>query len=258
MRRQLGTVLGSTAWIRPAAFDPRVAYLRLADDSLVPDQDEVAGWVERVRGLDSCATIRTSALFPRAAERFLAVGFAVVDTLALLRVDFEPGAVDRWRTAAAGAGSVTASIRGDEYDDAARIDRAAFGPRWHHGADELREVRFATPACQVRVRAEPSAGWRRGRFGVPVRDRRIDAFAIAGASTEHGYLQRLSVDPAAQRRGHGRTLTYDALAWMAGRRLRDCLVNTSVDNERALALYESTGFRRLPDHLRVLELDVHS
>jgi ribosomal protein S18 acetylase RimI-like enzyme len=82
------------------------------------------------------------------------------------------------------------------------------------------------------------------------------AFAIAGASSEHGYLQRLAVDPGAQRAGHGRALTVDALRWMRRRRLPDCLVNTSVDNAAALALYTTIGFVVLPEQLTVLEYDV--
>ena len=54
----------------------------------------------------------------------------------------------------------------------------------------------------------------------------------------------------------GRALTIDSLRWMARRHLADCLVNTSVDNSRALALYRSIGFRPLREHLEVLEFDV--
>jgi ribosomal protein S18 acetylase RimI-like enzyme len=254
-RRQLGTALGSTAWIRPAAFDPHVVYLRLTDDSLVPAPDEVETWTHRLVDDGRYRKVRTAALFPRAAERFCAAGYEVVDTLALLRADLDERVIERHSPAAADD-RATATIRADEYEAAARVDLAAFGRNWSHDADELRDIRHATPACQVRVRARRTGGWRRGRFGVPTVAREIEAFAIAGASPEHGYLQRLSVDPQAQRRGHGRALTLDAMHWMAGRRLRDCLVNTSVDNVAALALYESTGFRQLPDRLQVLEFEL--
>ena len=87
--------------------------------------------------------------------------------------------------------------------------------------------------------------------------RELRSFAVAGASSEHGYLQRLSVDPAVQRRGDGRRLTIDALAWMIRQRVPDCLVNTSVDNTSALGLYESIGFVPLRDQLSVMQLDMH-
>lgn len=255
-RRQMGTALGSTAWIRPAAFDRRVVHLRLADDSLVPSASDLETWIEQVRGDPSFSTIRTSALFPRAAERFAEAGFAVADTLALLRADLDQPSLLASLAAGTPDGASTASIRPHEYAAAARIDQAAFGREWGHDAEELQQVRHATPACQVRVRFLRTPRWRRGPLSMPVRSREVAAFAIAGASTEHGYLQRLSVDPAAQREGHGRALTLDALRWMARRRLRDCLVNTSIDNAAALALYESTGFRRMTEHLQVLELDL--
>jgi ribosomal protein S18 acetylase RimI-like enzyme len=86
--------------------------------------------------------------------------------------------------------------------------------------------------------------------------REVEAFAVAGASSEHGYLQRLSVDPTRQRHGHGRHLTIDALGWMVRRGLPDCLVNTSVNNVAALALYDSVGFQPMRDRLRVLQYDV--
>jgi ribosomal protein S18 acetylase RimI-like enzyme len=43
---------------------------------------------------------------------------------------------------------------------------------------------------------------------------------------------------------------------MRARRLGHGLVNTAIDNERALALYESVGFRRLADQLVVMQLDI--
>ena len=122
------------------------------------------------------------------------------------------------------------------YEAAAHVDRAAFGAAWGHDASELDEIRHATPRHRARYRFEP---------GRPL-TRELHAFAVAGASSEHGYLQRLSVDPAHQRRGHGRALTIDALRWMTRLRLPDCLVNTSVANAPALALYESVGFVAMP------------
>ena len=82
------------------------------------------------------------------------------------------------------------------------------------------------------------------------------AFAISGAASGHGYLQRLAVDPRHQRAGHGRALVLDSFTWMRRRRLRTGVVNTSVDNAPALALYEGLGFRRVPEQLVVMQLDL--
>lgn len=247
------TALGETASAQPAAFDPRVVQLRLVDDSAVPDPGELHRWIERICGAGPVRAIRTSALFPPAADRFRAAGFAVADTLTLLRVDLTDAGVRAGLTPAPEPGpAATRRLRRRDYRAAAAVDRRAFGPEWGQDAAELHQVRDATPHWRGRVRvdrsAPPVAGDESGRPVV--------GFALSGASAHHGYLQRLSVDPAAQGRGHGRALTLDALRWMARRRLPDCLVNTSVDNAVALGLYQSLGFRPLTQHLEVLELDV--
>lgn len=235
--------------MRRAAFDPGLTHLRLADDSIVPTLDDIKEWIDAVRGDPSVTTIRTSALFPKSADHFINAGFAVADTLALLRADLASRSIrDALATAANDDSAATVTLRHRDYADAARVDRAAFGSAWGHDADELDEIRHATPLHRARGRI------RRG--GLFRRD--LEAFAVAGASSEHGYLQRLSVDPTSQRRGHGRRLTLDALLWMVRRGLPDCLVNTSVTNTAALALYDSVGFVPMRDRLRVLQFDVRS
>lgn len=222
-------------------------HLSLADDSVVPSREEVERWISTVTGAADVSTIRTSALFPSSAARFREAGFVVADTLELLRAEFDDSRVRTGAGRRAGASATsTVSLRTGEFAAAARIDQAAFGPRWGHDAAELDQIRYATPHFQARARVQ-----RHGLFR-----REVVAVAIAGASSEHGYLQRLSVRPDQQGRGHGRALTVDALGWMRRRRLRDCLVNTSVDNRAALALYRSVGFRSMSDRLEVLELDV--
>ena len=60
------------------------------------------------------------------------------------------------------------------------------------------------------------------------------AFAITGVADRVGYLQRLAVDPTAQRRGLGRTLVADSLDWMQRRGATTAMVNTAFDNNAAL------------------------
>ena len=140
----------------------------------------------------------------------------------------------------------TSRLRPRRHREAARVDRDAFGDPWGNDAGDLAEIRRATPLHRARARfvAGPDHG------------RRLAAFAITGAAAGHGYLQRLAVDPSHQGQGHGRALVLDSLHWMHTRRLGHGLVNTAVDNERALGLYESVGFRRLPDRLVVMQLDL--
>ena len=234
----------STRWARAqsASCDASLLRVRLADDAVLPNLDELTDWVARVRRDPRVARVRTAALFPAAARRFRDAGFTTADTLALLRIDVRAWAPPRRRQ----VGDVrTAALRRRHQRAASSVDRAAFGEHWGHDAAEIEEIRCATPAHHALGRFR--------RTG-PLR-RELVAFAIAGASADHGYLQRLSVAPSEQRHGHGRALTEASLQWMHQRHARDCVVNTSVDNAAALALYDAIGFARLPECLEVLELD---
>ena len=220
------------------------------DESILPEVDELRRWLDQIAADDPAATtIRTAALFPRAADRFEAAGFEVADRLALLRAQLDD---PRVRASIGSRGDrATRSMRRHHLGAAAVIDRAAFGDGWGHAAAELAEICRATPTHSARYRlATPR------RHGVGRSE--LVAFVIAGASSDHGYLQRLAVDPSFQRHGHGWALTSDALRWMARRRLPDCLVNTSVDNSAALALYDSIGFTPMEEQLTVLHFDVRS
>jgi ribosomal protein S18 acetylase RimI-like enzyme len=232
--------------VRQSAFDPGVVHLALADQGIVPDPDELAGWVDTLAGREGVRAIRTGALFAAAAERFFDAGFAVVDTLMLLRADLDdPGPARR----PVGA---TAPLRARHHGVAARIDAAAFGAEWGNGAADLAEIRRATTSHRARVRHAISSPPVRRVLRRPP----IVAFAITGAAGGQGYLQRLAVLPEHQRQGHGRALTIDSLEWMRRRRLSHAVVNTGIDNEPARALYESLGFRALPDRLVVTQLDL--
>ena len=232
--------LGPRVRVRPWAFDPTVVQLALADQGIVPAAHELKTWIETLAAeRPDVRTIRTGALFADAAARFADAGFEVIDTLALLRIDLS--ATPRRRV-----GVGTSLLRARRHGEAATVDRAAFGDPWGNDAGDLAEIRRATPVHRARARF--AAG--------PTRRRRLVAFAITGAAAGHGYLQRLAVAPAEQGHGHGRVLVDDSLAWMRARRLGHGLVNTAVDNERALALYESAGFQRLRDELVVMQLDL--
>lgn len=235
--------LGKRVRVRASGDDPGVVALTLTDQEIVPSTAELQGWIaavaESTEGLVPVHTIRSGALFADAADRFAAVGFSVVDTLALLRLDLD-GTKD-----AARPDRHTSTLRSHHHVDAARIDRAAFGDTWWNDADDLEEIRRATPRHVARA-----------RFGGRLRHRVLVGFAITGAALGQGYLQRLAVDPATQGQGHGRQLTLDALQWMRRRRLASAVVNTSVDNGVALGLYESVGFRRLGDHLVVMQFEL--
>jgi ribosomal protein S18 acetylase RimI-like enzyme len=239
-RHPLDAELGPRVRVRPWAFDRDVVQLALADQGIVPSVPEIHGWVDALAAdRPELRAIRTGALFADAAGRFASAGFRVIDTLALLRIDLA-GTARRPRLP-------TSSLRARRHVDAARVDRAAFGDPWGNEAGDLAEIRRATPVHRARARFVAASGGGR---------RELVAFAITGAAAGHGYLQRLAVAPEYQGRGHGRALTLDSLRWMRARRLAYGLVNTAVDNERALGLYESVGFDRLAAELVVMQLDV--
>jgi ribosomal protein S18 acetylase RimI-like enzyme len=193
--------------VRPASRDSSLVHVRLRDDSIVPDVDELRSWLDSVAVTNGAATtIRSAALFPRAAEQFAAAGFEIADRLALLRADLDSARVRAVTRRVDGRdGASTHTMRRHHFAAASAVDGAAFGSAWGHDTDELAEICRATPAAVARYRTVTPR-----RLGRHRRDGLV-AFAIAGASSEHGYLQRLAVDPGAQRQGHGRALTIDAL-----------------------------------------------
>ncbi len=73
---------------------------------------------------------------------------------------------------------------------------------------------------------------------------RLVGYAIAGVTAGRGYLQRLGVDPDCQGRGIGRALAEWTLWWMSRNGASLLTVNTQRDNEPAIRLYESLGFRQ--------------
>jgi ribosomal protein S18 acetylase RimI-like enzyme len=89
-----------------------------------------------------------------------------------------------------------------------------------------------------------------------VRGDRIVGYAITGRAGRRGYLQRLAVDPDAQRGGIGSTLVIDALRWLRRWRSDRAMVNTQLANDRALSLYEGVGFTREASGLAVLAVDL--
>ena len=120
------------------------------------------------------------------------------------------------------------------------IDHAAFPPFWQFDGGGLEEALRATP--RTRFRAAVATPGRR----------RVLGYAICGRAGHRGFVQRLAVDPGAQRQGIGRGLLLDGLHWMRRRGVRRAVVNTQLGNDAALMLYQQCGFRREPAGLTVL------
>lgn len=117
-----------------------------------------------------------------------------------------------------------------------KIDRAAFSPLWRLDSHGLKEALGATP---------------RSGFLLAHDGDRLAGFAIVGAGSIAGYLQRVAVHPEFSGRGFGRSLVRAANQWAKRRGARSMMLNTQPDNEPAARLYISEGFEKMLDQLTV-------
>ncbi len=212
----------------PWRGDRQVAYLNPIADAPVPS----AAFVRRC--LDVLASrgyrrVVTGALSPAESSGFLAAGFEISEQLHLLShtllgiPDPPPGV------------SLRRAARADEVA-VLDVDHRAFPPFWRLDPGGLADAIAATPQTRYRVAVQ----------GIVV------GYAITGRAGRRGYVQRLAVDPAHGGRGIGTALVVDGLRWLKRWRVEHAVVNTQLDNGRALALYERLGFRRQPLGLSVL------
>ena len=112
-------------------------------------------------------------------------------------------------------------------------------PFWRLGALGLRDALDATPVRQFRATrsdTEPT----------------LTGYAITGRAGDQGYLQRIAVHPETRRLGIGHALVADAMHWLWRQGVTRSFVNTQLENDAALALYESFGFYILPTGLAVM------
>lgn len=241
-----GSVLGSgrdasrapRPWqLKPWPNDPVARLLVFVDHLTIPTPADLAAADAAARA-EGATTIRTSALFPRAAEVAAEAGYEVIDTLALLRLVLDDGFDRAVESRIGPIAPRTAPLRSWQHRRAAAVDQDAFGMLWGNDAASLRAIRYATPVHRAR------------RTG---RGRSLAGFAISGAAGESGYVQRLAVATANRRRGVGRDLVLDSLLWMRRRGLTTAYVNTGVTNAPALALYADLGFARMGDDLVIAE-----
>jgi len=126
----------------------------------------------------------------------------------------------------------------DDIAEMLRIDAAAFDRFWRFDAAALEEARESTPRSVIHVVRRPEGG--------------LAGFAVTGMGQVIAYLQRVAVDPEHQRRGIGRSLVRTAARWAKRQGARAMVLNTQVENEPAILLYEAEGFDVMGDRLAVL------
>jgi ribosomal protein S18 acetylase RimI-like enzyme len=226
--------------LRPWPNDPSAMLLVFVDHTSVPAGTELEAAVARARQA-GVRTLRTSALFPRAAEVAREHGFEPIDTLHLLRLRIDAATCARIDELAACTEHTTRPLRAWQHSRAAEVDQDAFGATWGNDAASVADIRAATPHHRARV----------------VRDgRRMAGFAISGWGGTSGYVQRVAVRRDHRRRGVARALVVDALAWLCGRPVTSVYVNTGLENAAALALYEDLGFERLDERLTIAAREI--
>lgn len=228
---------------RPWSVDPKTATLTLLRPSPVALAVDAPQWLTRL-AMAGYRRARTSAVSLDAAAILERYGFQVVQRLVVLSLG--PVALSQrsarsstsaWRVRALRWRTDALRVR-HEVRQALAVDRDAFGARWCLDENDWRDTVRATP---------------RRRVAVVEHHDHVVGFGITGSDGTLGFLQRLAVAPEFQHRGIARAVVNDAASWAGRNRLRHLYVNTAHDNEAALALYESSGFRRRPDELVVLE-----
>jgi len=215
--------------------DAEVAYLNPVPGAPLPSPEFVRRCLRTLAG-QGYARVVTGALAPAEQAAFRAVGFQPSEHLHLLSHDLRsvpPPAAD--------GGTVLRRASRSDRAGVLTIDGLAFDRFWRLDEAGLDEAVAATPHSRFRVAAV---------------DDQVVGYAITGRAGRRGYLQRLAVDPSVQRRGIGSALVLDALRWLRRWRAEQAMVNTQLDNEGALALYERAGFRHEPSGLAVLAVDL--
>jgi len=175
--------------------------------------------------------VLSSPLAPSARRPWEAAGFAEYLDLALMRLGLEPAIPAPHHLV----------VRDEEYsiDQMLAIDQAAFDPFWRFDRTALVESTQATSRSSVFVIRDGDLG--------------ITGYAVVGYGHAISYLQRVAVDPQWQGVGMGRSLIRAAARSARRQGSKALLLNTQLDNDPAICLYESEGYVQLPESLAVLK-----
>ena len=233
------------ARIGPWQGDDRVAFLSPLAGTPPPSVTFVRRCLDQLAGRGFSRVV-TGALAAPEQIAFLGAGFEVEESLHVLSADLSDLA-SGWKRHTP-SGLLIRRVHSADRPDVLALDHLAFDAFWQLDETGLADALHATPRTRFRVASD------RQTAAVPATG--VVGYMITGRAGGHGFLQRLAVDPAWQRRGVGRALVLDGLAWLRRRDVERVMVNTQLENRKALALYESLGFRREPRGLSVLSAGV--
>lgn len=194
-------------------------------------------WVQTIR-TSGFGVIRTGAVSAQVSHVFGDVGFHTIQTLALLQLE-DRDLIRRFSKMRSPLYELRQLRSLRSLQLAADIDVIAFEPDWDMDAPSIREACLATPHHRIRL-------------AVSADDQPL-GYMVTGRSGAAGFVQRLAVHPEHQGLGVGSALLQDGLSWLARHRVDSILVNTHLDNRRALDLYRRWGFELLDEELLVLE-----
>ena len=121
------------------------------------------------------------------------------------------------------------------------IDAAAFPEFWRFSQGGLEEAISATSRSTTLLIL--------GSATTPI------AYAVVGFGSAIAYLQRVAVHPDWQGHGMGRSLVREVARKARASGAKVLLLNTQLDNESAIRLYEEEGFITLPEPLSLLQAD---
>jgi ribosomal protein S18 acetylase RimI-like enzyme len=176
------------------------------------------------------ATAVLSPPLPRSAQQaWREADFQPYASLALMRRSLDP---------VPPPGHIIAEGTHDQLADALEIDAAAFDGFWRFDAHALEEAIAATPRSVLHL--------------VMADESRIAGYAVTGIGNTLAYLQRVAVDPQFQGHGIGRSLVRASARWARKEGGTAIMLNTQVENEPAIRLYESEGYDTLDEPLEVL------
>jgi ribosomal protein S18 acetylase RimI-like enzyme len=168
------------------------------------------------------------------ARRYLEAGLRVTERVTVMRLDRPTHA----GTPRAHAGVTVRLAREDDLARLLALDAACFDRFWRYDAASLARLMASDRVAVATVDAE------------------IVGYTLSTLRGGDGGLGRLAVAAPHRRRGIGRALALEAVAWVAGSGARSVVLSTQEVNMASRGLYRSIGFRETGDVLVVCASDL--